>query len=147
MTATTNPRGSAFGRGDAPPTRTSACTGCGRDMSPGPGRHSWSERGKTGADIRVTPSGTCIYCLVGSGIHYAIPRARLLIRAGAVPVDPTIPAYGRGPSRRAARALRARNRRDAVARINQTGARSRARLADVVRSTQVEARRSQKVAA
>lgn len=110
--------------GGQPQTRRPAiaCSACGRPMAPGPGH---------------VQSGTCFPCIAQRLI--AIPRGRLLIRAGAVQVDPTkVRAYGRGPSRRAKKALLRRARLTAIARQSKVGQLTRVRQADRLRA--IEAR-------
>lgn len=120
----------AKAKGEADHTRTRDCSECGRPMAPG-------------APASVVKA-TCIYCL--AKLPIAVPRARRLIRAGAVPVDPTVRAFGRGPSKGAKRKVKAHGRDQQRQRIAvaATVARATARRADIARSTAAEAARKRR---
>lgn len=108
-------------KGQRPPV---ACSSCKRDMAPGTGSQS-------------APRGTCLMCMAQKKV--AIPRARLLIRAGRVAVDPNeVRAFGRGATKGAKRALRRRECKAAIASQSKVAARAFARDADRIRSTRAE---------
>ena len=118
--------------------------GCGRELSPGPARHTRHTRNKKGERVSVPPSGKCVACMAADRL-IAIPRGRLMIRSGLADVRNSVkpvPAVGRGPNRRALRKVKARARADArLARdTRKVVARAFASLDDKARRREIVAR-------